>query len=481
VLQNIAFGDVYLCSGQSNMEVSVGAVFAASEEIVDSVHYPHLRLATVQKVPADTPQVDVDSKADYSWARSGPDAMDANGSFTWYSATCYFFGGEVYQSLDGKVPIGLVTSCWGGQKVEAFSSPEALADTTCGGTQTRPSPVTTAAEEEGNTASVVDSIHDDVRLEKEILNVDEGRVNSNQLWNGMIHPLLPMRFVGAVWYQGEANSNDATSYACRFPAMITDWRLKFGLPDLSFFHVQLAGYTADWGEIRAAQDAALQLPGVGVAIASDLGDPTSIAGNIHTRRKQEVGRRLALSARVIQYGERGGLVYEGPVLDSVEYTRLGAILGFRAGAADDLHLNGTAACTDCCLVSPFQVLDSLGKWTRAVVTILHGQKIMLESSSTDHPILGIRLNWEGYPQCAVYNGHGGPDDHAGLPAAPFEWCAYPTGDAPWTGMACDTAPRATNTSTVLTRTNMFLSVLFLITVVYAYSLSLSLLGQSQFH
>jgi sialate O-acetylesterase len=445
ILEDIAFGDVYLCSGQSNMQLSVAAVFNASEEIADSIHYPHLRLATVQQTTADIPQVDVASKANYAWARSGPDAMNAAGdAFSWYSASCYFFGRDLYKSLKGKVPIGLVTSCWGGQRVEAFSSPDALVDATCGGT--RPAEEGSIFQEANTAVVAANSIHDG------LFDFDQGLgIESTQLWNAMIHPLLPMRFAGVIWYQGEANSGNAISYACRFPAMITDWRIKFSLPDLSFFYVQLAGLKADWADIRAAQDAALQLPGVGVAIATDLGDPTAPAGAIHPRRKQEVGRRLALNARVLRYGERGGLVYEGPVLDSVELTRFGAILGHRPGTADGLHLKGTAGCADCCFVSPFEVLDSLGKWTRAEATILHGPKIMLESTD---PILGIHLNWEGYPQCAVYSGSGGPDDHAGLPAAPFEWCAYPTGAAPWTGMACGTSPRVKEAGFTRTRASI---------------------------
>ena len=89
----------------------------------------------------------------------------------------------------------------------------------------------------------------------------------------MIFPLLPMRFTGAVWYQGEANVYDATSYACRFPAMIADWRVQFGLPDLSFFYVSLAAsHDSRFAYLRSAQDAALHLPRVGRALAIDLGD-----------------------------------------------------------------------------------------------------------------------------------------------------------------------------------------------------------------
>ena len=136
-LVDVAFGDIYLCSGQSNMEFSVNGAFNASSEIADSINYPNLRLATVRKAVADSPVVHAKSKANYSWARSGPAAMvgAAGPQFSYFSATCYFFGREVYKALGGKVPIGLVASDWGGQRVECFSSADALADTTCGGTR----------------------------------------------------------------------------------------------------------------------------------------------------------------------------------------------------------------------------------------------------------------------------------------------------------------------------------------------------------
>ena len=146
-LEDIVFGDVYLCSGQSNMEFSTNMAFNASAEIADSANYPHIRLATPAKVVADAPLDDDTSKSPYIWSRAGPAAFDStipsasqypwpDGAFTWFSATCYFFGRELYKSLgNGKVPIGLLASDWGGQKVEAFSSPDALADATCGGTR----------------------------------------------------------------------------------------------------------------------------------------------------------------------------------------------------------------------------------------------------------------------------------------------------------------------------------------------------------
>ena len=151
--------------------------------------------------------------------------------------------------------------------------------------------------------------------------------------------------------------------------MISDWRRKFELPYLSFFYVQLAAFSSsqNFTPLRAAQDAALALPRVGVGLAIDLGDPTSPESHIHPRRKQEVGRRLSLSARAIQYGEQ--LVYKGPALSSVQLTSTGATLGYEPGTAGSLHLHGTAACKACCAETPFEAMDSNGTWSRVPATI----------------------------------------------------------------------------------------------------------------
>jgi len=428
-LEDIAFGDVYLCSGQSNMELSVPVVFNASSEIEDSINYPNLRLATVKKVKSGKPQDDAPSKSpDYAWARSGPDAMSlVDKEFGYYSATCYFFGRDLHKALKYEVPIGLFTSCWGGQKIETFSSPDALADKTCGGT--RP---LYGIDERSSSRKTVGAAH--FKYGPSIKPMD--------LWNAMIHPLINMRFTGSIWYQGEANADSPESYACRFPAMIRDWRLKFDLPDLSFFFVQLAGYNEtklDWPKFRAAQMAATQLPKVAYAAAIDLGDPSSPCESIHPRRKQEVGRRLSLSVRSIQYEERGGLVYTGPILDGVQQlpvfsSTVVIYLSFSPGTSDGLHMHGSPECSTCCREPPFQVLDANGNWSRVFQSDVRNAEIALQSEVG--PIFGVRYAWELYPQCLIYNGDGGPDDHAGIPGAPWEWCAYPSGDPAWTGKAC---------------------------------------------
>jgi len=433
-LSNIAFGDVFLCSGQSNMEFSVNDAFDAELEIADSVNYPNLRLYTEQKTAANVPQLDGSSKAPYQWGVSKPDSFTPVGGarFSYFSATCYFFGRDLYKSMDGKVPIGLVASDWGGQKVEVFSSPDALQDATCGGT---------VSPSRQNIASPGDAL-DYLPIEQDSVDAlpeASVAVSNSQLWNAMIYPFLNMRFTGATWYQGEANAGNPTSYACRFPAMIADWRKKFDLPNLSFFFVQLAAYGQDYAEIRNAQMAALKLPQTGYAAAIDLGDPSSPLGSIHPRRKQEVGRRLALACLKVQYDM--DVVATGPVFESFTSDGNSTTLRFEKDSSIGLHLNGTAACTTCCQQSPLEVQIFPGYgWRRTDVPVVSVNALSADVTlSAGESIVGVRFAWEGYPQCALYNGEGGPDDHAGIAATPFRF-SQPIPVKSWTPVFRQTYP-----------------------------------------
>lgn len=136
-----------------------------------------------------------------------------------------------------------------------------------------------------------------------------------------------------------------------------------------------------------------------------------------------------LSALAIQYADRA-VAHRGPTFESaVQLTPAGAVLGFAAGTAFGLHLAGTAACRECCAISPFSVMSANGTWARAPASV-RGAEVFLSAAA---PILGIRLEWEGYPQCALYNGVGGPDSHTALAAPPFQWCAFgtPFDQPPW--------------------------------------------------
>eukprot|EP00563_Minutocellus_polymorphus_P017739 CAMPEP_0197720292 /NCGR_PEP_ID=MMETSP1434-20131217/3704_1 /TAXON_ID=265543 /ORGANISM="Minutocellus polymorphus, Strain CCMP3303" /LENGTH=543 /DNA_ID=CAMNT_0043305137 /DNA_START=238 /DNA_END=1869 /DNA_ORIENTATION=+ len=417
-LKNVAFGDVFLCSGQSNMEFAVAGAFNSDAEIADSINYPNLRLANVNKTIADDPQDRVGSKSPYVWAVSAPDAFGA--SWQWPSAACYFFGRDLYRMLDEKVPIGLVSAPWGGQSVTAFSSPDAMSDSTCGGTIDSTDIYANKyhMELENIGAKMKGAVEESTAMfRRQRRRLPE----TSQLWNAMIHPLLNARFAAALWYQGESDAGDPTFYACHFPAMIVDWRRKFDLR-LPFYFVQLAAHTTDFSLIREAQMAALKLDDVSYAVAIDIGDPTSPWGAIHPRRKQEVGRRLALAVL-------GGPLYGRDVITSGPLVR-GAIVNketssiivtFVPGTECHLHANGTAACdeNECCNTSPFEVHSSTkGNWTRADFTVLGNRRVLLSVPEGIIPS-EVRYDWEGYPQCAIYNGVGGPDDHHGIAATPF--------------------------------------------------------------
>ena len=201
------------------MEFSTNDAFEGADEIADSLNYPDLRLYTISDTASDTPRTDGVSKAPYRWSASQPDAFVAPGagSFSFFSATCYFFGRDLYKALSvdnggTAIPVGLVASDWGGQTVEAFSSPDALADATCGGTVAPP----TAAAAAAHAAQVRLPLRPRTALERiaadavaaatcNATTADGGgpvpNPTASQLWFGQIYPFLHMRFTGATWYQ----------------------------------------------------------------------------------------------------------------------------------------------------------------------------------------------------------------------------------------------------------------------------------------
>jgi sialate O-acetylesterase len=241
------------------MEFSLNAAMNASQEIADSIHYSEgLRLATVDTRPSSTPMANAPSIANYTgpdgtiqaWRRSEPDAFapatidgKPNTQFSYFSAACYLFGRDLYRQMDKAVPIGLVASDVGGVKIETLMSAEALLDESCGGTAY----ATSVAKTHRTTqAPPLPESGEEVKASAGAgAGAGAGTgAGLGEVWNGMIYPLLPMRFAGVVFYQGESNSLSGcpSAYACLFPSLISDWRAKFDLPDLSFLFVQLAAY-----------------------------------------------------------------------------------------------------------------------------------------------------------------------------------------------------------------------------------------------
>jgi sialate O-acetylesterase len=235
------------------------------------------------------------------------------------------------------------------------------------------------------------------------------------LYNAMIQPFIQYAIRGAIWYQGEANVARAAQYAELFPAMITDWRTRWGIGNFPFYFVQLANFTkaaeqpvaSDWAELREAQAKAQSLPNTGMAVIIDIGN----ADNIHPKNKQEVGRRLALIALAKTYGEKTG--YSGPVFQSQKIEGNTIHLGFKPGgtlkAVDDKPLSGFAIAG----------ADKVFHWAQATIK---GNEILVTSPDVPTP-LAVRYAWANNPAGAnLYN-------ELGLPASPFRTDDWPLSTA----------------------------------------------------
>ena len=434
-LLNVAFGDVYICSGQSNMEFSVNDSFDGPTAVPDSINYPHLRLFGVQKKASLSPLNDTQNRwtDGEQWVVSQPKYVGGP-SFDYYSATCYYFGRAVYQAVNQEggavVPIGLIDTCWGGTRIEAWTTPSGLEQ--CGPVQSNDdyyrSTADSAATRPSKRAESMRS--EDAGMQRrmsglwkrgaaavsEAVKDDPDPQTPSVLFNGMIAPIGQMRVRGATWYQGEANAGNATNYACRFPAMIEDWRAQLNNYELYFYFVLLAAFKEGgfpgWPLIRDAQLAALQLPYVGVSSAQDLGDEASPQGSIHPRNKTIVGERLAVNALHDIYGQ--DIVYQGPQPSEIVWPTAGqptqtVIMRFDSSLARNrgLTLLPTGGCDVCCNAvngSAFTVATSSKQYLRASVVVAADTVLASVSGlPSGDSVVSVQHNWENYPQCALYN------------------------------------------------------------------------------
>ena len=266
-ITDVLFGDVHLCSGQSNMQFTLtsnAGVPNATAEIALANSYPHIRVFTVgEGTSSTTPLTELKTIAQ-NWSVASNTSIGGPG-WAYMSAVCWFTFRDVYDALGGSVPQGLISTNWGGTPIQHWSSPDSLK--TCN----------------GGTDST--------------------------LWNAMVVPYVsgPMAVRTAVWYQGEANVGQASYYDCQFTAMIADWRKN--LPGLGTFgFVQIAAYTGYSGfsgaDLRQAQLAPIAaLPKVAFATCNDLVVPFSAPGDIHPVAKQPVSQRLANQILTLEYGK----------------------------------------------------------------------------------------------------------------------------------------------------------------------------------
>ncbi|MBN2012179.1 9-O-acetylesterase [candidate division KSB1 bacterium] len=231
------------------------------------------------------------------------------------------------------------------------------------------------------------------------------------LYNGMIAPLIPYAIRGAIWYQGESNAERAYQYQTLFPNMINDWRLHWGQGEFPFLFVQLANYKANspepvddsWAELREAQNMALALPNTGEAVTIDIGD----ADDIHPRNKQEVGRRLALNARKLVYGE--DIVRSGPIYEGMSIEGNNVRITFK-NTGSGLMTKGNEKLTGFAIAGA----DKVFKWANAEID---GNTVVLHHPDIEQPV-AVRYAWQSNPTCNLYN-------KEGLPASPFRTDSWP--------------------------------------------------------
>ncbi|XP_041336442.1 sialate O-acetylesterase [Pyrgilauda ruficollis] len=406
-LRDIYFGDVWLCSGQSNMAMTVLQVANASQELAAATHYPYIRIFAAAPARSSVELEDLE-QIDLPWSIPTAENL-GHGNFTYFSAVCWLLGRSLYEALGS--PIGLVEVAWGGTPIEAWSSRRVLQ--ACG-----------LPEDTGSTFP-----HQHL----------SGPQTPSVLWNAMIHPLLNMTLRGVAWYQGEANTFlNTDQYNCTFPALIADWRWAFHTgsarqtePLLPFGFVQLSTYrrqSADdsFARLRWHQTANLgvvpnaRMPRTFMAVAMDLGDEHSPYGSIHPRDKQNVAHRLLLGAMAVAYGDKG-LVFQGPYPTRavLEVTR--GLLNVTYSQKLIYRQRDARAFEVCCSsqASPCQ-------WLLAPVVAVGSRTVTLALSGCRTLVLGLRYAWAEWPceyqACPLYNSQG-------LPAPPFLLDTLPAGNA----------------------------------------------------
>ncbi|HEY4288832.1 MAG TPA: sialate O-acetylesterase [Puia sp.] len=393
-LKNIMVGEVWVCSGQSNMELPMERVKEKYPEIIAHSENTAIRQFRVpQKYDFNTPH---DNLPGAKWESASPETI---GSF---SAVAYFFARELNEHYH--VPVGLITAAVGGTPDEAWLSADAL----------RSFPGYAAEAGRYADSNYVNSVLAGGMTDEHVSPQTVVRSKPMGLYNGMIAPLTNYTIRGVIWYQGEANVSRAKEYQISFPALINDWRRHWNEGIFPFLFVQLAGYgpVKDKPEesqialLREAQRMALVLPKTGMAVAMDLGD----SNDIHPLNKEDVGKRLALSAEHVAY-DAGDMIWTGPLYHSMKIKGERVHIIFKE-ADRGLIVKGGGE------LHGFEIAGADNHFVPAKAVIDGKNVVIVSSDAVPHPTV-VRYAWADNPVGAnLYN-----RDilfHDGLPAPSFE-------------------------------------------------------------
>ena len=363
ILDNVLFGEVWLCSGQSNMQMSLkgysGQPTFGSALATAKATNPNLRLFSVDRIGSKTPLKDVEKYT--AWEQASPDNVSD------FSAVAYYFGQQLQAILD--VPVGLIHTSWGGSSVQAWLSKEEI------------------------------SKYQKFDLTDVDMNKAPNRIPT-ALFNSMIKPLIPYTIKGALWYQGETNRKDPENYKKLFPAMVNDWRTRWDIGDFPFYYVQIAPYLYDGDNtvfqtsensafIRETQLQCLEfIPNSGIAITMDIGEEHSI----HPAKKKEVADRLLFNALNQTYGYKT-VDFAAPIFDYKEIKDGGIVLHFK-NAETGLYTYD--------VLKGFELAGEDKIFYPADAKIVNGKDVFVICSDVSKPV-AVRYAWRNWVVGTLYD------------------------------------------------------------------------------
>jgi sialate O-acetylesterase len=394
-LEDVMVGDVWLASGQSNMEFPLSRANSAAQDVPNAAN-PRIRLLMIQKRSADYAMRDADTEG---WTLSTPETAKD------FSAVGWYFAREI--AARELVTVGVIDATWGGTVGESWVRLTAL------GEDASLAPIFVARgkmTDKGADAAAEEADEQRQREEAKAAGKPNPQfpwhppLNSwgpGLLWNGMIAPLTGLPIRGVIWYQGESNSALARvhRYDRVMRTLIEDWRREWGVGDFPFLYVQISNFKStpleDWAELREQQVHTLAMRNTAMAVTIDIGNPE----DVHPTDKVDVGLRLARAARALTYGET--IEYSGPMFRQATSER-GSIRAWFDHAGGLMAKGGA--------VTGFEVAGRDGKYAAATATI-DGNTVVAASPDVPAPVY-VRYGWANSPQCDLFNADG-------LPGSPF--------------------------------------------------------------
>lgn len=344
VLRDILIGEVWLASGQSNMEMPLhgfnnNPIMDANETIALSGQYPAIRFVKIPKVQSFEPQEEVEGRWQVCNPANSPE----------FSATAFFFAETLHKSLN--IPIGIIVSAWGGTKVESWIDRETL--------ETYP----------------------DINLSEDVVNKLNPAARPLLMYNAMIHPLTNYVVKGFIWYQGESNVGAHQVYPERLHNMVSLWRKQWDNSDLPFYYVEIAPYIygnrdeTNAAYLREAQFKAQTLiPHSGMISTNDLTEPYELR-NIHPRNKTDIGKRLAFMALNKTYGY-DRVAAHGPEYNSMEISDGKIIVSFDHAKEGFSRMDG---------IEGFEIAGEEGEFLPAQAVVRNG-KVEVSREGIDQPV-----------------------------------------------------------------------------------------------